>query len=184
MATDGAADAVDLVMREHRLVEQLFLQIDAAMAAGDDADQRELADRILTELSVHAAMEEEVLYPAARHMPEAAAMVDRSLAEHKGLEALLAGLDGKDPGDAAFADGFPRARDLVTHHMAEEEAELLPALRRSMSEDELVALRDRLVEARRTASSRPHSSPAAVVAEAAASLIDKAKDVIRNRGSD
>lgn len=58
MATDRAADAIDLLMREHRLAEQLFLQIDAAMAAGDEAEQRQLAERILTELSTHAAIEE------------------------------------------------------------------------------------------------------------------------------
>jgi hypothetical protein len=51
-----------------------------------------------------------------------------------------------------------------------------------------VVLCDRLVEARRTAPTRPRrSAPAAVVdavADAAASLVDKAKDAIRGVGSD
>lgn len=185
MATDQAADAVDLLMREHRLAEQLFLQIDAAMATGDDGEQRQLAERILTELSTHAAIEEEVLYPAARRIPDLAATVDRSEAEHKELETVLARLDGRNPGDTGFQDGFRRARDLVAQHVAEEEGELLPSLRRSLSGDELVTLRDRLTEARRSAPARPRPpAPVAAVAEAAASLIDKAKDAIRSRGSD
>jgi len=175
------ADAVDLLMRDHRLVEQLFLQLDAAMAAGDDADQRELADRIVTELSKHAAVEEEeVLYPAARRVDDTAGLVDRSVAEHEELEALLAGLDGTDPDDPEFAEGFGRARDLVTTHVAEEESELLPALRRSLSYEDLVTLRDRLVDARAGAPDRPRrATRVTVVAEAAGSLIAKAKDAIR-----
>ena len=180
MTTPGI-DAVDLLMRDHRLVEQLFLQLDAALAAGDHANQRELADRILTELSVHAAVEEEVLYPAARQLPDVAGMVDRSLAEHKTLETLLAGLDGRDPGDTGFEEGFHQARDLVAEHVGEEEGELFPALRRSMSGDELAALADRLADARAGAPDRPRpANPVAAAADAASSLLDRAKDAIRN----
>ncbi len=186
MATPGpGSDAVDLLMREHRLVEQLFLQLDAAAAAGDDPDQRELADRILAELSAHAAIEEQVLYPAARQVPEAAELVDRSVTEHKELETVLAGLDGTDPDDAGFTEGFGRARDMVASHVEEEERELLPLLRRSLPEEELLALRDRLVEARADAPRRPRpAGPVAAVADTASSLIDKAKDAIRGLGPD
>ncbi len=184
MAIPGG-DATVLLMREHRLVDQLFLQLDAAVAAGDDADQRELADRVLTQLSVHAAIEEEVLYPAARAVPDVAAMVDRSLAQHKELEALLADLDGTGPARPGFAEGFRRARDLVVHHVGEEEGELFPALRRSLSPDELASLGDRLIEARATAPTRARrSTPVTAVTEAAASLIDRAKEAIRSLGSD
>ncbi|MDP8938231.1 MAG: hemerythrin domain-containing protein [Actinomycetota bacterium] len=180
-----AADAVSLLMREHRLAEQLFLQLDAAVEAGDQDDQRELADRILTELSAHAAIEEEVLYPAARAVPDAAGAVDRSLAEHKELETVLARLEGTDPGDARFAEGFRQAREMVDHHVAEEEGELFPVLRRSLADDELASLRDRLVEARSAAPTRPRpSTPVAAVADAATSLIDKAKGAIRSLGPD
>jgi len=185
MTAGRGTDAVDHLMREHRAAEQLFLQLDAALAAGDEADQRELAERLLAELSVHAAVEEEVLYPAARDVPDAAGVVDRSVAEHKELEALLAGLEGTGPGDAGFGEGFRRAGDLFARHVAEEEGELFPVLRRDLSEDELTRLRDALADARRTAPTRPRpSAPVAAVADAAASLIDKAKDAIRSLGPD
>ncbi len=180
MAASGI-DAVDLLMRDHRLVEQLFLQLEAALAADDHAEQRELADRILTALSVHAAVEEEVLYPAARGVPDAAGLVDRSLAEHAELEALLAGLDGRQPGDAGFEEGFGHARDLFARHVGEEEGELFPTLRRSVPDDELVALRDRLADACRRVPGRARpATPVAAVAGAAASIVDKAKDAFRS----
>lgn len=180
MANPGG-DAVDLLMREHRLVEQLFLQLDAAVAAGDEADQRELADRLIEELTAHAAIEEEVLYPAARQVPEAAAMVDESVAEHAELKGLLARLDGKDPGDDDFVEGFGRARDLFTSHVGEEEGDLFPKLRDFFDEHKLVTLRNNLAMARKTAPTSPASAtPVAAVADAASSLLDKAKDAIRH----
>lgn len=175
--TSAGDDAVDLLMSEHRLVEQLFLQLDAAVAAGEEADQRELADRIVTELSVHAAIEEEVLYPAARQVPGTTSMVDESLAEHAELKVLLTQLHGKDPGDDDFVEGFGRARELVTHHVGEEEGELFPKLREALDEHKLVTLGNNLAKARESAATSP---PAA----AASSLFDKAKDAIRHIGSD
>ena len=180
MAAVGT-NAVDVLMRDHRLVEQLFLQLDAALAGHDHAEQRELADQILTALSVHTAIEEEVLYPAARGVPDAAGLVDRSLADHEELEALLAGLDGRQPGDPGFEEGFRRAGDLVAEHVGEEEGELFPTLRRSMPDDELVALGDRLAEVRAAVPGRPRrASPVAAVADAASSIVDKARDAFRS----
>ena len=180
MTTPGG-DAVDLLMREHRLVEQLFLQLDAAVAAGDEGDQREVADRIVKELSAHAAIEEEVLYPAARKVAGVAATVDGSVAEHAELKVLLAGLAGKDPGDTGFVEGFAKARDMVSHHVDEEEGELFPKLRDAVAPYELEVLRSRLEEARQTApTAPPPANPVAAVAEAAGSLLDRAKDAIRH----
>jgi len=180
MANPGG-DAVDLLMRDHRLVEQLFLQLDTAVAAGDEADQGELAGRLIEELSVHAAIEEEVLYPAARQVPGTAARVDGSVAEHSELKALLATLAGKEPGDDEFVEGFRRARDLVTSHVEEEEGELFPKLREGLDEHKLVTLRNNLAMARKTApTSPPPANPVAAVADAASSLLDKAKDAIRH----
>ena len=175
------ADAVDLLMREHRLVEQLFLQLDAAVEAGNEADQREVADRIVSELTAHAAIEEEVLYPAARKVAELAGLVDESEAEHAEVKALLAGLAGKDPGDTGFVEGFAKARELVSHHVDEEEAELFPKLREATAPYELEVLRSRLVEAREKAPTSPRSgNPVAAVADAAGSLIDRARGAFRH----
>ena len=180
MTTPGG-DAVDLLMREHRLVEQLFLQLDSAVEAGDEAGQREVADRIVAELTAHAAIEEEVLYPAARKVADLAGLVDESEAEHAELKTLLAGLAGKDPGDDAFVEGFAKARDLLSHHVDDEEAELFPKLRKAVAPYELEVLRTRLEEARSTApTSPPAANPVAAVADAASSLFDRAKDAIRH----
>ena len=58
-------DAITLLRNDHKTVEQLFKRFEKA---GDRAyvEKRQIVDRIIEELSVHAAIEEQVFYPVAR----------------------------------------------------------------------------------------------------------------------
>jgi len=56
-------DAITLLKQDHKTVEQLFKQFEKA---SQPAQQRNLAKRVIEELSVHAAIEEMVFYPAVR----------------------------------------------------------------------------------------------------------------------
>ena len=56
-------DAITLLKQDHKTVEKLFKQFEKTTAP---AEQRKLAQRIVKELSVHAAIEEMVFYPAVR----------------------------------------------------------------------------------------------------------------------
>ena len=55
----GAMDAITLLKADHKTVEQLFKRFEKA---GDRAyvDKRQIVDRIIEELSMHAAIEEQV----------------------------------------------------------------------------------------------------------------------------
>lgn len=63
--TATARDAIAVLKADHRDVEKLFKEFERT---GDTAykTRRKLVDRMITALSQHAAIEEEVLYPAAR----------------------------------------------------------------------------------------------------------------------
>src|SRR5438046_2330132 len=56
-------DAITLLITDHREVEQLFHQLES-QPPGPSED--EPARQVTRELSVHAAIEEQVLYPAMR----------------------------------------------------------------------------------------------------------------------
>ncbi|MGK2948431.1 MAG: hemerythrin domain-containing protein, partial [Acidimicrobiales bacterium] len=58
-------DAITLLKTDHKAVEQLFKRFEKA---GDRAfvEKRELVDRIIEELSKHAAIEEQLFYPVVR----------------------------------------------------------------------------------------------------------------------
>src|SRR5438045_4462538 len=95
-------DAITLLKNDHKTVEKLFKQFEKA---GDraTATKRNLVDKIIEELSIHAAIEEQVLYPAARELvPDSTDMVLESLEEHHIVKWTLSELDGLSPDDEPF----------------------------------------------------------------------------------
>ena len=63
-------DAITLLKADHKTVSGLFKQFDKL---GDRAEKskKELVDKIIEELSIHASIEEQLFYPAAREcVPE------------------------------------------------------------------------------------------------------------------
>jgi hemerythrin superfamily protein len=179
----SAPDAVAVLKADHREVEKLFKQFERA---GDGAlkTKRKLVDRMIADLSVHAAIEEEVLYPAARReIPDALEDVLEALEEHHVVKWQLSELAGLDPADERFDAKVAVMAENVRHHVKEEEGELFPVLRQHLGRKRLVELGGLLTEARRGAPTRPHprspdAPPANVLPTALAGAVDKARDLV------
>ena len=95
-------DAITLLRDDHKTVEQLFKRFEKA---GDRAyvEKREIVDRIIEELSVHAAIEEQVFYPVARAtVPDTEDIALESLEEHHIVKWVLSELVDLDPTDERF----------------------------------------------------------------------------------
>ena len=76
-------DALDVLMHDHRMVEQLFRDY---QASASERQRRGVVELLVRELSKHAALEEMFLYPLARKvLPDG----DREVDEH--LRVLAAG---------------------------------------------------------------------------------------------
>ena len=61
MADTEKLDAIALLKKDHRTVEDLFAEFEKASG---DGRKEKLAHKICLELSVHATIEEEIFYPA------------------------------------------------------------------------------------------------------------------------
>ena len=75
-------DAITMLKDDHKTVEALFKRFEKA---GDKAyvQKREIVDRIIEELSIHAAVEEQVFYPVTRAtVPAVEDTALESLEEH------------------------------------------------------------------------------------------------------
>ena len=176
-------DAVAVLRADHRTVEGLFTRFEKA---GPRAlrTKRSLVDRMVTELTVHAAIEEAVLYPAARaEVPGAGPEVLESLEEHHVVKWLLAELDGLDPEDERFDAKVAVLTENVRHHVAEEEGELFPALRTHLTRARLVELGKELRAMRSHVPTRPHprtpdTPPASLVPDVVTHVLDRARDMV------
>ncbi|HEX2039766.1 MAG TPA: hemerythrin domain-containing protein [Acidimicrobiales bacterium] len=185
MTAGASVDAVELLTTDHRAVERLFRHLLAAGQVAAVENQRDLAQRIVRELSVHAAVEEQVLYPAARELlPDGDRWADESLHAHGEVKHLLGELDGLDPVDDGFESCVTRLMELVRSHVGEEEAELLPALHRLAGRERLQELGTAMEQAKEGAPTRPHPHaperpPVHIVAGAVATVADRAGHPVR-----
>jgi len=174
-------DAVTLLRNDHKTVEGLFKKFEKAGPNAHKTKQ-DLVEKIVEELSIHAAIEEQLLYPAARKAdPDEEALVLESLEEHHIVKWVLSELDGMDPEDERFTAKVTVLIENVRHHVEEEEGELFPALRKAIKRKELEELAQAMEKAKKTAPTHPHprapdTPPGNIVAGVAAGAIDKAQD--------
>lgn len=177
-------DAITLLVKDHDTVEKLFEKFEKTGPRAIKT-RRDLADRIVSELSVHAVIEEQVLYPAIREsLPEVEDDVLEALEEHHVAKWVLSEIDGMSPEHERFGAKVTVLIENVRHHVEEEEEELFPKVRKALSDDQLEQIGQALAEAKKIAPTRPHpkapdTPPGNIAAGTGAALLDKARDAGR-----
>jgi hypothetical protein len=174
-------DAITMLKDDHRSVEKLFSRFEKA---GPRAfvEKRKIVDRIIEELSVHAAVEEQLFYPVTRAtVPAVEDVALESLEEHHVVKWMLSELDGMDPEDERFVPKTTVLIENVRHHVKEEEDEYFPEVRSELRGKALTELGNAMAKQRETAPTRPHprlpdTPPGNTRAGAAASVIDRVVD--------
>ena len=178
-------DAIALLRQDHREVERLFKQFEKAGPRAHKT-RRNIADKVIKELSVHAAIEEQVFYPAIREaVEETEDTVLESLEEHHIVKWTLTELDGMDPEAERFVPKMTVLMESVRHHVEEEEDELFPEVREALSRRQLAELGEAMEKAKKAAPTRPHprapdTPPGNLVAGAGAAVLDKARDAVKD----
>lgn len=177
-------DAIDLLIHDHRTVDGLFEEYET-LDGGTDARKRDLVDQMIQELSIHAAIEEQLLYPFIRNeVPGGGTLADEGLHEHQEAKGLLDNLERMQPGESGFDQTVKTLINAIRHHVEEEETEFFPALRQAATPDQLMALGARLAAAKKVAPTHPHpkapdTPPGNIVAGAAAAVVDKVRDALK-----
>ncbi len=174
-------DAITFLKDDHRSVEQLFKRFEQA---GERAhvQKRQIVDRIVEELSVHAAIEEQVFYPVARAaVPDTEDIVLESLEEHHVVKWLLSELVDMDPAHERFDAKVTVLIENVRHHIEEEESDFFPKVREQLGRNELAELGETLANSKKSAPTRPHprnpdAGPANVVAGTITGVVDRVGD--------
>ena len=118
MATTKSPDAIALLKEDHRTVEKLFEEF--ASAKGDGRKEK-LAQQICLELSVHATIEEEILYPACEGKVEED-LLKESYVEHDAAKVMIAEIMSGSGADDDFFDSKVKVlQEEIEHHVEEEE---------------------------------------------------------------
>jgi hypothetical protein len=114
--------AISILKKDHETVKDLFDKFERADSA---AEKEKIIINAVTELKIHAAIEEEIFYPTVRKHVGADTMNEAN-EEHHVARVLIAELDGNRGGGDHRNAKFTVLAGSVRHHIKEEENEMLP----------------------------------------------------------
>ena len=125
---------LELLKEDHKHVKKHFREFEKMEPEQDPQACHALVMRVCDELEVHARIEEELFYPAARRAlaeKEGEDLIDEAEVEHNSLKQLIAELRGLTPQDPKFKANFTVLGEYVKHHVKEEEGEMFEKLGRA-----------------------------------------------------
>lgn len=154
-------------------------------ATNNVLEKKRIMGMIIKELSVHAAIEEEVLYPMVREKM-GSPIADKSLNAHQQLKQYLYQLEQadfeKDPN--GYMSIFSQMETILKSHMHEEENTVFTELRTKLNAKEVEDMGRRLENAKKIAPTHPHPGAGttegfkAKMMDTVAAGVDKARDAM------
>ena len=123
-----APDAIRMLRDDHDAVKRLFEQF---ASTEDDHKKAQLATKICHELKVHAQLEEEIFYPAARDAIDDTDVMDEAVVEHGSAKELIEAIETMRPGDELFTAKVTVLGEWISHHIREEQTQMFPLVRKT-----------------------------------------------------
>lgn len=177
-------NVITLLETDHQEVDELFRRVNLS----DEPESiDELTEQIVHDLSVHAAVEEQFVYPLLRAKVDGGdAMADEAIDEHQQAKRLLADLEKLDAGSADHTKAMDELIATVRHHVEEEEGDVLPKLRDAVDASTLDKMGDLVEQAKKVVPTHPHplvpgTATAQLVAGPWAATVDKVRDLLGGR---
>jgi hemerythrin superfamily protein len=129
-------NAIKLLKQQHREVEALFKQLEKARSS---RPRRKAFEQIADKLAIHATIEEKHFYPSVKRQATEEILLE-AVEEHLGVKRVIADLLELDADDLTFEAKAKVLKDLVEHHVEEEEETLFPKVQKLIKADELAAI--------------------------------------------
>ena len=133
-------DAITLLKEDHQKVKKLMGELEKTTERGVKT-REELFTKLVTELTVHEKIEEQIFYPRVKEQAttkKVEEMIAESYEEHHFVDTVKAELEDTPFEAEEWAAKFKVMKENVEHHAFEEEEEkLFPKVQKIFSKDEL-----------------------------------------------
>lgn len=142
-----STNAIDLLVEDHEKMRQLLSDLSETTNRASKK-RGELLQKIKKELEVHTTIEEEIFYPAFRDADSGdnEKLYYEAREEHRAVDSfVLPDLEDTDTGSVEFQGRMKVLKDLIEHHAEEEEKEMFPKAKKSLSKEELAELGERMM---------------------------------------
>ena len=126
-------NVIELLKHDHREVEQLFAKFEGSHDAA-------IVEKICSELDVHTAAEEKLVYPVLRKdVSGGGKLADEAEHEHAEARQIIGRI--KQTTDAKHLnDLVVELKNAIEHHVEEEEGTVFPKMQADVGESELDSL--------------------------------------------
>ncbi|WP_407728883.1 hemerythrin domain-containing protein [Pseudomonas helleri] len=140
-------NAIDLLKADHEKVKGILSQLSESTDRAVKK-RKELLEKLELEVSIHTQLEEQILYPAykAAGGKAEAEMYYEAKEEHRTVDSLvLPDLKGTDPTSPEFAGRVKVIKELLEHHIEEEETDMFPHAKKILGKAKLDELGDQML---------------------------------------
>lgn len=131
-------DAITLLKNQHREVEELFSKFEKLADEGANAEKKAIVAEIALKLSAHAEIEERFFYPEGREADEDLTL--EAYEEHGLVKDLLKKIGKSRMNDESLKAKMTVLKEIVEHHVEEEEDEYFPECEKTLGDERLEEL--------------------------------------------
>ncbi|HKU68590.1 MAG TPA: hemerythrin domain-containing protein [Candidatus Baltobacteraceae bacterium] len=143
-------DALKVLKADHKKVRTLFGEVEE-LGERASSHRQKLFQQIDQELTVHAKIEETIFYPEFRRRAgkgEERKEVLEAYEEHNVVKTIIGELEHLDPKDETYKPKLNVLKELVEHHVKEEEGPMFKMARELFEPEELDEIGERLMAAK------------------------------------
>jgi iron-sulfur cluster repair protein YtfE (RIC family) len=136
-------DALTLLKDDHDKVKAMLDKLDKTTERAE-VTRRDGLQALKQELTVHEAIEEEILYPALKEFAKTRDIALEAYEEHHVVDTIMSELEQTPVSDETWGAKLTVMKENLEHHIEEEEDEMFRQARRVMDQSELSELGDRM----------------------------------------
>jgi len=143
-------NAIELLKKDHETVKELLSKLEDTTERAVQT-RKKLLLKIEQELKIHTELEEQIFYPAFRRAgsKDDAVLAIEAKEEHRAVEALvLPDIKKTSPSTLEFAGRVKVLKELLEHHIEEEESEMFPQARELFDAKRLEEMGAQMIELR------------------------------------
>jgi hypothetical protein len=122
---------------------ELFAKL-ADTSDGAVKTREKLFADLKAELELHTNLEEQHLFPVLRRNAETKGLVADAIKDNRELRAKLAELEALPKNDEGFPERLKELQKTFRQHARDEKRELLPAVQRALSEEQVQGVAERI----------------------------------------
>lgn len=134
-------DIYDYLKLDHEQVSQLFKFFEKSDSS---ARQQQIAAMICQELVIHADSEQDTFYKALENHETTKDLASHGKKEHQEIEDQIRKIQETKGVDAAWKKKVTKLKDLVEHHVREEEGPIFRKAKKVLSDEEAYILKEKM----------------------------------------